>query len=681
MDPGLKRRRAEQLLEQTLTAGVYFTAAKLGLRLAFEHPSASPVWPPTGIALAVLLLRGPWLWPAVFVGAFFANVTNVATQGAVGTSLGIALGNTLEAFLGAALIRRFAGGADALDSPGNVFRWTLLGAMLAPAVSATLGVASLYLGGHAAPSDLSHIWATWWLGDAGGALVLAPVLIAWARPSSFPWTRRRAAEAVLVAAALLILSGLVFGTPFRWVSHTYPLPFTLPLLAWAAFRLGRRGTATAVLILAILSIWGTLEGLGSFARSDPGVSLLLLQIFLSVSSATALTIAASVDERKRAEQNLALLAAAVESSEDAITVLTPDGMITRWNKAAEKLYGYTEAEVQGKPFSFVVPEDLRHGEEVVLERVLRGERIEHYETRRRRKDGSTVDVSLTISPVRDRGGRIVAASKTARDITDRKRAREEIVRLNADLEQRVQERTARLQSAVGELESFTYTVAHDLRAPLRGIHQFSDLILEEKSPTLDEESRAWLLHIIDGARRMDSLIEGLLAYSRIGRQEISLSTQDLSGLVAEILIHLKGEIALRKATVEVSPDLPRVLGNPLLLTQALTNLLSNAIKFVPPERDPVVRISATARGATVRIFVEDNGIGIEPRHHDRLFRIFERLHPRDQFAGNGIGLAIVKKAVEQMGGAVGIESKDGPGTRFTVDLPAARRENPPAAPA
>lgn len=681
MDRGLMRRRVEQILEQALTAGVYFAAAKLGLRMAFENPSASPVWPPTGIALAVLLLRGSRLWPAVFVGAFFANVTNAATQGAVGTSLGIAVGNTLEAFFGATLIRRYAGGADALDSPRNVFRWTVLGAMLAPAVSATIGVRCLIAGGYAAPPAFGYTWVTWWLGDAGGALILAPFLIAWARPSSFPWTLRRAGEAVLVAVALLLLSGLVFGTPFRWTSHTYPLPFTLPLLAWAGFRLGRRGTATAVLALAALSIWGTLEGHGSFAWSDPGVSLLLLQIFLSVSSATALAIAASVDERKHGERNLALLAAAVESSEDAITVLAPDGTITRWNKSAEKLYGYSEAEVQGKPISIVIPEDLRPSENVVLERVLRGERIEHYETRRRRKDGSVVDVSLTISPVRDREGRIVAASKTARDVTDRKRAREEVVRLNADLERRVQERTERLQAAVGELESFTYTVAHDLRAPLRGIHQFSDLILEEKETTLDEESRGWLLHIIDGARRMDSLIEGLLAYSRIGRQDISLSGQDLSALVAEILVHLKGEIAQRKATVEVSPNLPRVLGNRLLLTQALTNLLSNAIKFVPPERDPVVRVSAAARGETVRITVEDNGIGIEPRHHDRLFRIFERLHPRDQFAGNGIGLAIVKKAVEQMGGAVGIEAKDGPGTRFTVDLPAARREDSPAAPA
>ncbi|HLH27807.1 MAG TPA: MASE1 domain-containing protein, partial [Acidimicrobiales bacterium] len=146
MDRGLIMRRAGQILEPALLAAVYFVAAKLGLRMAFEHTSATPVWPPTGIALAALLLRGPRLWTGVFAGAFFANLT---TAGSAATSLGIAAGNTLEAFLGAALIRRYAGGAGALDSPGNVFRWTVLGAMLAPAVSATVGVGSLTLGGYA----------------------------------------------------------------------------------------------------------------------------------------------------------------------------------------------------------------------------------------------------------------------------------------------------------------------------------------------------------------------------------------------------------------------------------------------------------------------------------------------------------------------------------------------------
>jgi PAS domain S-box-containing protein len=675
MDRGVASRRTFLVPAILLTAAVYFVAAKLGLRLAFEHPSASPVWPATGIALAALVLLGSRLWPAVFVGAFFANLT---TAGTVATSLGIAAGNTLEAVLGSFLLQKFARGARAFDRPGDVFRWTLLGAVLAPAVSATIGVGSLTLGGAADPSEFVRLWRTWWLGDAGGALVVAPAIIVWVEPSSFRWTRQQVAEAVLGTVILVALSGGVFGVPYRWGQRTYPLPFALPFLAWVAFRLGRRGTATAVVALSAIAIWGTLEGQGSFAQRDRTESLLLLQIFLAVSSATAFAVAASVNERKEAERSLALLAAALESSEDAVTVLNLDGTIARWNKAAEQLYGYPESEVRGRPITIVIPEELRREEEAILSRLVRGERIERYETRRRRKDGTPVDVWLTMSPVKDPGGRIVAASTTARDITERKRAREEIVRLNAELERRVRERTARLEAAIRELESFTYTVAHDLRAPLRAIHQFCDLLLEEKSAALDDEGQGWMHSVTEGARRMDALIEGLLAYSRIGREEIEMSTQSPSVLAREIVQTLAGVLRERRAQVEVDPALPPVRGNRLLLAQALTNLIVNSIKFVPPDRDPRVRLTAAVRGKTVRLIVEDNGIGIDPAHRNRLFRMFERLHPRENFPGTGIGLAIVKKAVEQMGGSVGFEPADGQGSRFFIDLPDAEGDAPRA---
>jgi PAS domain S-box-containing protein len=672
MDRGQTDRRFRLLLALALTATGYFVSAKLGLRLAFQHPSATPVWPPTGIALAALILFGYRLWPAIFVAAFLANIT---TAGSVATSFGIAVGNTLEGLIGAALAQKFARGPRAFDRPETIFRWTLVAAMLAPAVSATLGVGALTLGHYADASEFWRIWRTWWLGDAAGALIVAPTLILWADPTPLRWDRRRIAEAVSMTVVLLATSGWVFGVPFRWGVRTYPLPFALPLLAWAGFRLGRRGTSAGVIVLSALAIWGTLEGQGSFAQRDREESLLLLQIFLAVSSATALAVAASVQERKEAEEALALLAAAVESSDDAIIVLSLDGTITRWNKAAEHLYGYSEEEVRGKPVTILIPEDLRQDEVKNFSRLVHGERIDHYETRRRRKNGTLVEVSLTISPVKGRDGRIVAASKTSRDVTERKHAQEEIIRLKEDLERRVEERTARLRTAIGELESFTYTVAHDLRAPLRGIHQFCDLLLEEKSQLLDDEAKQWLRNVTDGARRMDGLIEGLLAYSRIGREEISITTIDPALLVEEILATMKREIEERKATIEVAPDFPRVRGNRLLLTQALTNLISNAIKFVPPGRLPVVRISFASLDRSVRITIEDNGIGIDPRHRDRLFRIFERLHPRDEFPGTGIGLAIVKKAVEQMGGTVDFGPADGLGCRFFVDLPAAEQED------
>ncbi|HLY08782.1 MAG TPA: PAS domain S-box protein, partial [Planctomycetota bacterium] len=511
------------------------------------------------------------------------------------------------------------------------------------------------------------------LGDAGSALVIAPVLILWLRDPRIRPNPRQILEGVLIAIAFGAVGVLVFGVPFRLGSRTFPLPGTLPLLAWAGFRLGRRGTAGAVLALSALAIWGTLEGRGSFAQraSSGEESLLFLQIFLAVSSATALAVAASVHERKEAERSLALLAAAVESSVDAILVVSPEGTILRWNRAAERLYGYSEEEARGKPISILIPDARRLQEQALLSRVVQGERIDHYETVRQRKSGSLVDVSLTISPVKNREGQIIAVSKTAREVTEQKRVQKEILRLNAELELRVQERTARLEAAVRELESFTYSVAHDLRAPLRGMHQFCELLLEEKSDLLDPEARGWIRRVVESSERMDTLIESLLAYSRIGRQDLVLSAQDLSRIVPEILESMKSEIHDRQATVTVDPGLPRVLGHPVPLTQCLTNLLSNATKFVPASRKPLVRVSADRKEGVVRVVVEDNGIGIDERHRDRLFQIFHRLHNTEEYPGTGIGLAIVKKAAGQMHGSVGFESAPGQGTRFYFDLPGA----------
>ncbi len=253
----------------------------------------------------------------------------------------------------------------------------------------------------------------------------------------------------------------------------------------------------------------------------------------------------------------------------------------------------------------------------------------------------------------------------------RRRAEAEARRMNEQLEARVAERTAELAETIRELETFTYSVAHDLRAPLRAMHRFCDLLIEEKKEDLDKEGMEWARHIADGAERMDILIESLLSYSRIGRSEIRHEPIDLDSLVAKTLDEMAPEVEERRATIRVEKPLPWVVGDPVLLKQALTNLFSNAVKFVPAGETPRVRVRAQTEKEEVRILVEDNGIGIDPLHRDRLFRVFERLHGQDEYPGTGIGLAIVKKALERMGGHVGFEPADGRGTRFWIRLPAA----------
>ena len=287
-------------------AVVYFIAAKLGLRLAFVNPSATAVWPPTGIALAAFLIFGARVWPAILAGAFAANIT---TAGSVATSIGIAGGNTLEGLLGSYLVQRFAAGRQAFGRPRNAFRFAVLAAAVSPVVSATCGVTSLALGGFAHWADFGRIWLTWWLGDGAGALVVAPVVLLWSESPPVRWGRRQAVEGAALLVCLVLVGQLVFGGQFPAETKNYPLEFLcIPILLWAAFRFGARETATAILLLSAIAITGTLRGFGPFARDTRNESLLLLQAFIAVIAVTQLIVAAVVAERRRMEGHLRDLA-------------------------------------------------------------------------------------------------------------------------------------------------------------------------------------------------------------------------------------------------------------------------------------------------------------------------------------------------------------------------------------
>jgi len=287
-------------------AAVYFLAAKLGLRLAFVNPSATAVWPPTGIALAAFLILGEGVWPGIFAGAFFANLT---TAGTVATSLGIATGNTVEGLLASYLVQRFAAGRQAFARPRNAFRFALLGAALSPVVSATCGATSLALGGLARWADFGSIWVTWWLGDGAGALVVAPVVLLWTENPRLQWSKRQLLEGAALLACLVIIGQMVFGGVSPPEARDYPLEvLCIPILLWAAFRFGARETASAILLLAVIAILGTLRGFGPFAREARNESLLLLQVFIAVVAVTKLIVASVVAERRRMEGHLRDLA-------------------------------------------------------------------------------------------------------------------------------------------------------------------------------------------------------------------------------------------------------------------------------------------------------------------------------------------------------------------------------------
>ena len=382
-----------------------------------------------------------------------------------------------------------------------------------------------------------------------------------------------------------------------------------------------------------------------------------------------------VSRQREAEIAKARLAAIVEGSDDAIIGKDLRGIVTSWNQGAERIFGYSAREMINQPITRIIPAERQDEERQILSRLKRGERIDHFETVRVTKDGRYLDISLTVSPIKDSYGQIIGASKIARDVTDRKAferalrdAQQQLQAYAQDLEKRVGERTVKLQEMVGELERFSYTISHDVRAPLRAMRQYSHLLLQEHANQLDQQARGFLQRIIDSGERLEGLIAAVLGYSRSLRVPVEMEPINLEKLLKDIIEDFP-MLHPDRAHIRVQSPLLLVSGHQSLLSQCLSNLLSNAVKFVAPNRIPEVRLWTEARGEKVRLVVEDNGIGIPAEHHEHIFGIFERVPGDKEYEGTGIGLAIVRKALERMGGTVGLESAPGQGSKFWIELP------------
>jgi PAS domain S-box-containing protein len=302
----------QDLATGLLLAILYALAGKLGLALAFVHPSATAVWPPTGIALAAILTLGPRAWPGIFVGAFLVNET---TTGLLWAPLAIAVGNTLEALTGAYAINRFAGGRLALRRGRDLALFVAISALISTAISATVGVTSLLFAGFASPAQYGRMWLTWWLGDAVGAIVVAPTLLLWAEDWHLRWSRRELMELSLLFVSLIGVGWVVF------VVWDYPVGFlTIPVCLWAAFRFGQREAVTLTCVLSVLATWATAHGHGSFATTQsPNAAMLELQLFIAVTSVVGIAAGGAVSGRRQAEAALRRSHAELESEVESRT--------------------------------------------------------------------------------------------------------------------------------------------------------------------------------------------------------------------------------------------------------------------------------------------------------------------------------------------------------------------------
>jgi PAS domain S-box-containing protein len=348
----------------------------------------------------------------------------------------------------------------------------------------------------------------------------------------------------------------------------------------------------------------------------------------------------------------------------AIFLMTPDGIVATWNNGAERIKGYRADEIVGRHFSvFYPPEAIEKGwPEAELTVAARDGRFED-EGWRIRKDGSRFWANVVITACRDDAGRVSGFLKITRDLTDRKRA-----------EERLKDYAERLQLSNRELEQFASVAAHDLQEPLRKIQAFGDRLRARAGAVLDEQSSDYLARMLAAAARMRTLIEDILAFSRVGRKGGGFVPVDLTGVVREVIGDLDVRLQEAAGRVELGP-LPTVEADPVQMRQLFQNLIGNSLKFRRPDEPLVVTVTGLARDGLARITVRDNGIGFEPEYRERIFEVFQRLHGHDAYEGTGIGLAICRKIVERHGGTITAEGVPRSGATFLVAIPTQHRQH------
>ena len=672
----------------------YVVGGAYGLSLAFVHVSASAVWPPTGIAIASLLLFGLRYWPAILSAAFIINLE----PSGVAASIGIAAGNTAEAVVAAALVQRYAGGVRAFDRAIDVFKYVLFAVLAAPAVSATLGVFSLLIAGRADPGSAAFIWMTWWIGDAIGASVIAPTLILWGSTPRPSWEFDRLAEGALIGLVVTFVALVVFAAWLPGAGSHYALEFVcIPPCLWAAFRFGPRGAATAALLLSAIAIWGTLDGLGPFGREAPQNALPLLQAFVGVVAFTSLTVGALAVESRAANQQIRALNVDLEArvrdrtaqllqSESRLLEAQQVGHIGSWEWDIDgdaiwwsdelcRIYGVNPATMPPTYQAFlslVHPDDRAMIEGHVRGALERGQPVD-FEHRLIRPDGTQRWLHARARPVRGSGGKPIRLAGTSLDITEWKAFEAERARLaDADAARRAAEEANR------QKDEFLAVLSHELRTPLNAVLGWLQ-VLRTRALDADvarmieivERNGVALRRIIDDLLDLSAIISGKLRLETVG---VNLDAE-LRSSVDSIRPHADS----RGVTLTYEPSAePLVIeADPHRLHQVMSNLLTNAVKFTPAGGRVVLACRQEAHDAVLTI--TDTGIGVPA---DTQPFIFDAFRQGDSsltrgHGGLGLGLAIARHLVDLHGGSIRVDSAgEHQGTTFTVRLPVAAIADP-----
>jgi PAS domain S-box-containing protein len=645
-----------------MLSAAYGVLAWFSLRYATVGSAVAPVWPPAGLGVAALVLMGLEYWPAIFCGALVASAT---TNIPVLPALGIAGASVGEATLAAYLLRRRNDQPWLLDAAGSVPTLVGVAAPLGALAGAIGWVGTSWLTGMIVSSRFWSVLGLSWAGDYLGILVVAPVLLSWARAVEPPLGRRGTFELLALAVGTVVGAVGVFGNvlPATFLAPAQYRFLFFPLVIIAAVRFGPRGASLLLFILATLTVGFTLQGGGPLVMPSVSATDLALLWYLGILALTGLALSPTAARRARTEGALreasAYLHAVVQSSPLAIYTLDPASRVRTWNPAAETLYGWTAAEVVGQPLPTIGADRDDHLR--LRERALGGETLSGMEITRRRKDGTPVTVSASVAPIHDGMGRVAGVLAIAHDLTGLRQLE-------------LQYRQAQKMEAVGRLAG---GIAHDFNNLLTAILGITGLLLENLDPASPD--RLDIAEIEKAAKRAAGLTRQLLVFSR--QQVLEPRVLDLNNLVTNLermLRRLIGEDVVLETRLDAERGLVRA--DPGHLEQAIVNLVVNARDAMPngghltigtteadfetPPTEPTVPVRP---GAYVVLTVTDTGVGMDAATQARLFEPF--FTTKEPGRGTGLGLATVYGIVKQSDGFIWAQSALGQGTTFKLLLP------------